>query len=216
MVTAAIMPLMLAGPAAAQIADRVGEANNRVSNADRDRVGRGSGVMGSQDRFAVDRYMQCRYDARWDDRDRRNDRYDDRYGNRRDDRDYDRRDDRYDDRRDDRFDGRADGRYDDRFENRYDDRWDRNGGSHDWSGPYASSYSRDCVVFTARIGSNPRYGNWSTYNRDLIRLRERLELQHVRWHRVHGWAPRNPGWVRAHRALHERLAREYDRYWTRR
>jgi hypothetical protein len=220
-VMAALVPAMVAAPGAAQIADRVGTANSRVRDIDRDRPDRATGVGVAVARTArerereLERMRECRYDGRRDDRDVRYDvRYDDRYDPRRpggrDD-----RDDRYGrDDRDDRYDRNDRDDRDDR-DNRYDDRYDRRGGQHDWSGGFERSYSRDCLEYANRVSVNIRFGNWFGLGPDLMYMRSRLNRQHEQWHRAHGWHPRNPGWVRAHRALHMRLMREYDRFWVR-
>jgi hypothetical protein len=106
----------------------------------------------------------------------------------------------------------------------YDDRFDRRGGTHGWMDPYADRVrGRECddlfdvrfsIVFgNGRIDARSpgRIGERWAYDRELRRVWERLQYDHERWHRVHGWFPRNRGWVRAHEALHDHLAREWAR-----
>jgi hypothetical protein len=91
-----------------------------------------------------------------------------------------------------------------RYESRRGDR-DRN---HDW---YDRDGRWDCGD-TYRADRYPtRYAD-----RGLVRAHSelllRLDREHERWHRTHGWSPRNRGWERSHLALHERLEREHERW----
>jgi hypothetical protein len=105
-------------------------------------------------------------------------------------------------RRDDRhgwFDG--DGRYD------CDPRAGRFDGRNDRDGRYDDRYDRD----RRPVGVAVR----SSLAREHVALMSRLDREHDRWHRTHGWHPRNRGWLRAHDALHRNLERDHER-WHRR
>lgn len=102
------------------------------------------------------------------------------------------------------------------WDRRYDDRWDRRGGGHGWDEPYRGRRDRDCDDWRyrsdwRRTGITVRV----VFEREYDRLQLRLARMHADWHRHHGWHGRSPGWHRAHRALHERLEREYAKFWRR-
>jgi hypothetical protein len=117
---------------------------------------------------------------------------------------FDRRGDRRDgDYRDDRDRGRDDRNDRDRGRDDYRDR------DHDW-------YDRDGRWDCGDVGRRDGYGVGIAARTGLARqhadLQLHLDREHDRWHRSHGWYPRNRGWVRAHEALHERLEREHERW----
>jgi hypothetical protein len=186
----AAVALVTAAPASAQIRERVNEARQRPSVD----VGVG-GVPGRPD--ASDRRDRGdqRGEARGNDRgDRRGADRGERRGKDRGDWWGDRWGDRYDDWRSEcRFDGRHDGRSRD----------------HDWYGVDGRWDCRDAY----RENRYPaRYGERNALSRGHYEMERRLEVEHERWHRSHGWYPRNRGWERSHAALHARLERNHDRW----
>lgn len=87
--------------------------------------------------------------------------------------------------------------------------------THVW---YDSDGRSDC---DDRWGGDVRYGQdrrpigvpvRSALLREHSALNAQLEREHERWHRSHGWYPRNRGWEKSHAALHRRLEREHDRW----
>lgn len=103
--------------------------------------------------------------------------------------------------------------YDDwRSECRYDGRRDGRPGDHDW---YDRDGRWDCRTSYREDRYPARYGERNGLTRAHADLEWRLELEHERWHRSHGWRPGNRGWQRSHAALHARLDREHEQ-WHRR
>jgi hypothetical protein len=115
--------------------------------------------------------------------------------------------------RGDRRGNRVEDRYDDwHTECRYDIRRGGGAGDHAW---YDRDGRWDCGN-AYRVDRHPaRYGAGNSMVRAHAELERRLELEHERWHRAHGWRPGNRGWERAHAALHARLEREHEQ-WHRR
>lgn len=87
----------------------------------------------------------------------------------------------------------------------YDARGVRRAGTHDWY----DAWNRDvCDPRYDRVVVVPRRGLAFEH----AQLQDRLAYEHERWHRSHGWYPRNRGWVRSHERLHARLDREHERW----
>lgn len=107
-------------------------------------------------------------------------------------------------------------------------RRDRRDGRHGW---FDEDGRYDCEYRDARYGDRDgRYDRDGWYGRDRrpvgvvvrtslarehVAFLTRLDREHDRWHRVHGWQPRNRGWYRSHAALHRNLERDHER-WHRR
>jgi len=174
-------------PVAAQVADRTRPDRGRAT-AVGTATPRGYRVVGD-DRDRRDDRNGPDGRARNDDRNRPNDRARDDDRNRRDDRD----------------------RWgDNRWQDDYcrDDRRGRNG-RHLWfdeGGRFDcdSRYDRD----RRHVGISVRV----SLAREHEALLARLDREHDRWHRVHGWSARNRGWRHAHEALHRKLEREHEQW----
>lgn len=78
--------------------------------------------------------------------------------------------------------------------------WDDRDGRYDCD----VRYDRDRRGYGVRVRS--------ALLREHAALNVQLDREHDRWHRSHGWFPRNRGWERSHEALHRRLEREHDRW----
>jgi hypothetical protein len=193
----AALALVPAMPAGAQIRERVNEAKQRP----RVETGVVVSVPGRPDVGGrVEQQGQNRGNDRGEQRgqNRGNDRGEQRGQNRGNDRG---------ERRD-----RVQDRYDDwRTECRYDD-GRRGRGDHAW---YDRDGRWDCGSSYREDRYPARYGAGNAMVRAHAELERRLDLEHERWHRSHGWRPGNRGWERSHAALHARLDREHER-WHRR
>lgn len=97
------------------------------------------------------------------------------------------------------------------------DEWCRDGyrsrrdGRHDWFDIDA----RGCDVGYDRGRRPVGVAVRASVARAHSALLAELDHDHGRWHRSHGWYPRNRGWQKSHEALHRKLEREHERWHSR-
>jgi hypothetical protein len=87
----------------------------------------------------------------------------------------------------------------------------RRGARHDWFDKDGRGCDSGYVRGRRPVGVAVR----ASLARAHAALLAELDRDHDRWHRVHGWYPRNRGWQRSHEALHRNLERDHER-WHRR